>query len=867
MMNQTTTRTKGIAGYSSEQLDYIKETISCIDYCQEQGVELSPAGNGYFRGISPFRPGASNPTSLMVDKYTWSDHGAGLSDKRGGDIFNLVMAFDNCSKYDAAVTLARRCGIPDTAYAKNAHNMAEKIELWHKSLRDVDIEYITSRGITLDTIKQLKIGRIVDAEYPKDNDRIVVPYYNEFGHITYYASRVQVGRPVDESNGYPKYKKCPLKTPGAKHIIWGYPTLKSRINNPMPDTLIIAEGMFDAISFYQEKFSVISAITGRFSHEQMPAVLKICRQFKEVFIIYDYDPETMSGQNFSRDMAQTLLRNGIPFKVGILRPEMTGRKIDVSEYYQKGGNLLSLVRNAEDGWEYFCSQIKSDKEFADFMLDNRLNMSQDTVARIISHRSEKDPNGLGTAYYKELQKQVLKEPSDTWIAERVLAGHKLAFSESTGYMEYDGLKWEIISDTRARTYINDVLKNNARDSKTKSVLKTMQTMVNIEELSKKLNQTPCLNMMNGVLRFSNGKHIFDAKHRAEDYCTYVLPYAYDPDARCQKWIDFTHSVLDGDIKTVMVLQEYFGYVFFQDCRFEKALVLSGEGSNGKSVVLDTAKKLYGADNCSGVSMTDLASNSTGYNKGDLGTHLANIASETASDATGAEDAFKKVTSGEAITARQIYKSPLMIIPRAKWFIACNAPVVSKTDRSDGWRRRMLTIEFKLKFVDSPTLPHERKIDYSLKKAFNTPEELAGILNWALEGFARLNQQGKFTESEAIQKVAEEYREIVDPVVIFAKEVELQPEKNYSRQEMYDKYKEWCVAAGQKQMSRQNFTRSFRNVIKEYRHDIDEARINGYDYFRCIAITEPETGGLTGIDVTGTTDNPFLSGPEQNRLFN
>ena len=63
-----------------------------------------------------------------------------------------------------------------------------------------------------------------------------------------------------------------------------------------------------------------------------------------------------------------------------------------------------------------------------------------------------------------------------------------------------------------------------------------------------------------------------------------LPYPFDPDADCPRWLAFLNRNLEADVERIALLQEWFGLCVVFDTTRQKFLVLEGEGANGKSVV-------------------------------------------------------------------------------------------------------------------------------------------------------------------------------------------------------------------------------------------------------------------------------------------
>jgi len=57
-------------------------------------------------------------------------------------------------------------------------------------------------------------------------------------------------------------------------------------------------------------------------------------------------------------------------------------------------------------------------------------------------------------------------------------------------------------------------------------------------------------------------------------------------------------------------------------------------------------------------------------------------------------------------------------------------------------------------------------DPAILDKITTPQELSGMLNWALEGRRRLIEQGNFTRSETAEQIQELYEELEDDITAF-----------------------------------------------------------------------------------------------------
>lgn len=773
--------------------ELIKQRISCIDFCQSKSLPISKAGD---RCVSPLRVGARNKTSFVCYEDFWYDFGGSV----GGDVIDLCALIDyGGDKGQAIRFLANRAGIDDDGsmqeWLKYTEQLNAKIAYWHNNLSPEYRAYCNKRGITDATIDEIRIGQTNDG-------RLAIPYYKN-GYVAYYITRAMPGSANPDSK-YMKAKKDGLN----ENIVWGLQSLERK-----SDTLIIAEGMFDILSFYQEQYPCISAITGHFSSAQISTVLNIVKNFKRVFLVYDNDLVSHAGERFTEKMAKILFMHNIPFCVGQVPP---GYK-DVSEYYQAGGSLQRLVENAVDGVESLCSMLNEQTEFESIVRKACRYMAKSDVAMLfgkIERLAKWDPNWL-----KILAKECSTAPSEDSIVKEIIKKYDLKYHRSVGFVEYNGKYWEQVTDETVMGYIGDTLGVHRTGNKLSSILKVIKSEVNSNELLE-LNRHAIVNFLNGTLELEPKIVLRD--HDKEDYCTYCLPYTYDPNAKSELWQQYLETVTDYDDKKIALMQEWGGYGLFTDCSLHKAFALIGEGRNGKSIYVNTIMDVYGRSNISTVSMSDLVKD---FHSIDLKYSILNIASETRSDVTGAEEKFKKVTVGEVIRDSYKGKDVTEFTPRAKWFLNCNNFMTSKTDQSDGWIERFCFCEFKLRFCDEPRLPNERLADRTLEERLKAPEQLSAIFNWCLEGYKILKATRKFTEPDDQKQTREDFIEITNPLVVFVKEFDIKKcaDRMITNDDIYKNYSYWAVECNHKPMAKTQFSKRLPKVMREYREDIEQYR--------------------------------------------
>jgi putative DNA primase/helicase len=125
-------------------------------------------------------------------------------------------------------------------------------------------------------------------------------------------------------------------------------------------------------------------------------------------------------------------------------------------------------------------------------------------------------------------------------------------------------------------------------------------------------------------------------------------------------------------------------------------------------------------------------------------------------------------------------------PYAKLLFSCNK-MPQTPDDTDAFFRRWLILAFPNQFLaDNP------KTDPNLKEKLTTPEELSGILNWALEGLQRLLKQGKFSTGETVEQTRDRYTLLSNPVRAFAeRRLVVASGEVETKEAVYNAYIQFC----------------------------------------------------------------------------
>ena len=795
-----------------DRIAYIKDKYTVLEYARDiLGLPVKKSGD---RCVS-LAPDSHNPTAMIVYEDWWYDFKQGC----GGDVIDLcAMARHGGDKGEAIRELAGDYG--GTGWLEYTENLNNKIAYFHSKLRESDMRYLYRRGIKKETVTRLRIG------YDEHEDRLIIPYYKN-GYVAYYVGRDRSGKPEAA-----KYKKAKLDgmneniawglhTFTPKHREWAKKNTEEQVsidsNTPENDKpsvskrdplqtirilekfCIITEGAFDAMSFEQCGFKVLSPISGHFGKEALKQVISLCKTQECVFLCFDSDK---AGTRFQVDMAKLLFRHRVKFVCGTL-PD--GYK-DVSEYYAAGGDLFGLVESAKSGISMLACRITDRDEFKKFVYNAARFVDEPELTELFENTKQFPKTWLAAVL-----KKALRPPIEKIIIQEITKARSLKYVEGLGFYEYGHGVWQKRSDNLIKSYLASLLGYWASGNKLNTVLQYLKAETTTEEL---FNRQPVFNFRNCMLDLPSG----EKREHSEAYMSSVqVGYDYDPEADCPKWKKFISEVMNARETSIKLLQEMTGYILYSDSSLQKCFFLMGDGANGKSVFLNVIRAVFGEANVSNVEMSSLIEP---FQRINLINSLVNISTETSSNVKGAESIFKQIVVGDTINGCYKNKDFVNFNPRCVMISACNEYIKSR-DTTSGFLRRICFIDFPCKFEGE-------KADLELETKLKT--ELSGIFNWAYEGYRRLVEQKHFTETPEQSEMMEEFIQIMNPVAAFIRECLCDETSCLERGELYKRYAEWCKEAGHEAQSRNKFMQNFRKTAKQLISYMTEKKALGVRYF-------------------------------------
>ncbi len=260
---------------------------------------------------------------------------------------------------------------------------------------------------------------------------------------------------------------------------------------------------------------------------------------------------------------------------------------------------------------------------------------------------------------------------------------------------------------------------------------------------------------------------------------------------CKAWFVNDEDCADK----IACLLEALGYCFVNDARLEKFIILLGQGANGKSLFLNLATKILGAENVASVPLSMLGNR---FYCAELYGKNANFISELDTFEKSPDGRQKTLASGDNLTADFKYGKPFSFKNTATLVIGCNhLPKVD--DFSPAFFRRAIVLGFNRIFAE-----HEQ--DKGLLSKLEP--EIPAIIGLSLEAIAKAYQRGHFTIPQSGVELVRKWQSEADQIKAFIfEECALIQSAKEQVTELYRQYLHWAQDAGvRRTVTRGGFTK-------------------------------------------------------------
>lgn len=327
---------------------------------------------------------------------------------------------------------------------------------------------------------------------------------------------------------------------------------------------------------------------------------------------------------------------------------------------------------------------------------------------------------------------------------------------------------------------------------------------------------------NGLLRLSDQTLV---PHTPEYFNLFALSFNYDEKAKAPEWERFLDSVWSEDPEARLALQQWFAYVLSGRMDLHKLVMIVGATRSGKGTIADVLKGLLGAENVSGPTLEDFGMN---FGLTDMiGKPLAIIDDARAEGRIAGTTVGRMLTISGAGTLNIDRKNKTAwtgILPSRLMILTNELP--NMADASGALMARMRILRMTESFVG--------REDRTLGARLNA--EMAGILNWTLEGLALLEKYGDIIQPSASEDMVRVQRRSGGPFGAFLEDCCNVGEKKFEvpKEALRAAWNKWCDENGQANdfENDASFGRKMLSAVpaaKASRKRVDGARVCVYTH--------------------------------------
>ena len=452
---------------------------------------------------------------------------------------------------------------------------------------------------------------------------------------------------------------------------------------------------------------------------------------------------------------------------------------------------------------------------------------------------------VDTGLINPAQPMLLTNPThDEGNAQCVQALHpnRFHYNESLGWLQNNGTHWTregseavlertIVLTLTAR--IDAALKSGQADKYSDLIKKSVPNsgrVMGAKALFRSLVYTPpstfdadlnLLNCPNGVVDLRTGQIIPHSSNHKFMHCTEV---SYIPDAATTHWVSWLKSAVGEEQAQFLKLAA--GYSLTGHTREEIMFYLFGPPRSGKGTFIETLLAALGEP----LALATKFSTFTAERNGDTQNFdLAPMqpcrvvaASESNSYERFNEAKLKNVTGGDTISCAFKFGNSFSYRPQFKIWLSSNHPVNADPDDDAVWGRIRV-----VHFGQS----HLGTEDKLLKQSMRTPENLASVLAWAVQGAMEWYKLGKagLQETKISQSIKSAHRAELDDVQAWIEDYCTKQDGGFASVEtLHRTYKNWSESNAHTPKQERRFSQTLkRKRFVDTKHYVNGRQVRGY----------------------------------------
>lgn len=446
--------------------------------------------------------------------------------------------------------------------------------------------------------------------------------------------------------------------------------------------------------------------------------------------------------------------------------------------------VIKLIE--QKGHGKFKSRSERDIKLMGYLKGYNLNL--ETVVRIFMNypcgakaREKSNPRDYLERTYKKavpIKKKQYKQlgkafNSKEFIDQYLGTKQSKMLYRNFNFYQYNGHYYEVIKAGAIKRDLYDFMGYKLSHSRLKSILDLLKTGLDDPSVLEPMNQ---LNFPNGVLNMDT-KQL--SPHSDSLFFTSMYPFNYDPTADCPNYKQFLKYILGNDPNLLAFDQEWLAYMLTFYTSLQRFRINIGEGANGKSTHYKVMMAIVGKEYYHNGMLSIIWSPREAH----ILQGMKVLFAEELNYLGQVNSARLKEAVDGYIHCNPKYEDPFSFKNTAKFIVNTNE-LPNSADPTFGMARRMIIVNYN-------TIIPEKDRDSRYYEKYLEPE-LAGIMNYALEGYDRLVAQKHFTKCSASEHAVQKYMRESSPVKLFvAEECILGPNQRIQKQKLFKAFIKFC----------------------------------------------------------------------------
>ncbi|MEU1120810.1 MULTISPECIES: phage/plasmid primase, P4 family [unclassified Streptomyces] len=285
-----------------------------------------------------------------------------------------------------------------------------------------------------------------------------------------------------------------------------------------------------------------------------------------------------------------------------------------------------------------------------------------------------------------------------------------------------------------------------------------------------------------------------------------VPFDYDPDATAPSWEAFLQQVWPDDADAIAALQEWFGYVLSGRTDQQKILLIVGPTRSGKGTIARVLASLVGQGNIAGPTLASLVTN---FGLSPLLGKSLGVVSDarlTGRDGPQVVERLLTISGEDTVDVDRKFKDPWTgKLPTRLMILSNELPNFG--DASGVIARRFVVLNMTVSWLG--------KEDTHLTDRLTA--EMPGVLNWALDGLARLEDTGRFTIPASSREAVTTMQDTASPTSAFVRECcDTGPDCEVSVAALWQTWKDWADDSGVPTGTKALMGRNLLSVVPQLR---------------------------------------------------